>query len=302
MNSEQASTDHDIPVIEHATQRGNNDDEVRMAALAGDATALDTAIIWTPRFIIMFSLTLALGLSVESLITQAWSIRWFTGTWVFLVQIALVSAGWIALLVVSRSRWIRLGAVFGLVCAVFMAINIIIQAILIQPSNYLQAHVDVATCLALLGCYICLSIDRLPAGRWDAWFLGLTPITGVVLVALLYFLRPGRVFSDLENSITIAALFLSVLVWWMRPLCWKHAPGLTLLFGVAPFFLLVIYLVYVVNNSFNLFPVHVTLNASASFFTRETVFYFSQVPLLCLLLGAMRLIKSERIAGPGRPY
>src|SRR5216683_7963541 len=130
MNSEQASTDHDIPVIEHATQQGNNDEEVSMAAPAGDATALDTAIIWTPRFIVMFSLTLVLGLSVESLITQAWSIRWFTGTWVFLLHIALVSAGWIALLVISRSRWIRLGGVFGLVCAAFMAINIIIQAVL----------------------------------------------------------------------------------------------------------------------------------------------------------------------------
>src|SRR6266852_5950158 len=133
MNSEQASTDHDIPVIEHATQQGNN--EVGMAAPAGDGTTPDpdAAIIWTPRFIIMFSMTLVLGLSVESLITQAWSIRWFTGTWVFLLHIALVSAGWIALLVISRSRWIRLGGVFGLVCAAFIAINIIIQAILIQP-------------------------------------------------------------------------------------------------------------------------------------------------------------------------
>src|SRR6266849_6431683 len=295
MNSEQASTDHDIPVIEHATQQRNDGDEVRMAAPAGDAAALDTAIIWTPRFIIMFSLTLVLGLSVESLITQAWSIRWFTGTWVFLVHIALLSAGWIALLVISRSRWIRLGGVFGLVCAAFMAINIIIQALLIQPSNYLLAHVNVATCLALLGCYICLSIDRLPTGHWDAWFLGLTPITGVVLVALLYFLRPGRAFSDLENSITIAALFLSVLVWCMRPLCWKHAQGLTLLFGAAPFFLVVSYQVYIVNKSLNLFPLHVTLKAAASFFARETVFYFSQVPFLCPLRGAMRLARSEKI-------
>src|SRR5260370_7106053 len=203
MNSEQASIDHDIPVIEHATQQRNDGDEVRMAAPAGDAKALDTAIIWTPRFIIMFSLTLALGLSVESLITQAWSIRWFTGTWVFLAQIALVSAGWIALLAVSRSRWIRLGAAFGLVCAAFMAINIIIQAILIQPSHFLLAHVDVVTCLALLGCYICLSIDRLPTGPSYSCFLRLTTITLVSILALLFYLRPGRAFSVLERSVTI---------------------------------------------------------------------------------------------------
>ena len=64
----------------------------------------EARVIWTPRFIVLFAVTLALGLSLESLLTQAWAIRWFTGTWVFLGHSALVIAGWIILLMTSRSR------------------------------------------------------------------------------------------------------------------------------------------------------------------------------------------------------
>src|ERR1700724_1229193 len=118
MNSEQASTDPTVPVIQQAAQPGNNVSEAS-AFLLEQHNALDTVVspeeglvIWTPRFIILFAVTLVLGLSLESLLTQVWAIRWFTGTWVFLGHIALVSAGWVILLMTSRSRWIRFGAIF----------------------------------------------------------------------------------------------------------------------------------------------------------------------------------------------
>lgn len=299
MNSEQASTDPTVPLKDQAAQSGNNHtgelalSPVQDVGPDGGVLAEDTVVVWTPRFIIVFALTLVLGVSAESLFTQGWAIRWFTGTWIFLGHVALISVGWIALLTVTRSRWIGFGAVFGLICLVFITLNIVIQFIFPQPSSFILAHVNVATCLALLGCYICLSIDRLPAGRWDAWFLGLTPIIGIVLVVPFYLLRADRSFFGLENSITLVALILSVLVWWIRPACWRNAPGPTFLFGFVPFIMLILDLVYVSSNSFNFFPVRLTLHASASFFTRETVFFFSQVPLLCLLLGIMRLIKAE---------
>ena len=304
MNSEQASTDTDptVPLIEQAAQPEYNAREAPAFLLAQndeqDAVVLpeEAPVIWTPRFIILFAVTLALGLSLESLITQVWAIRWFTGTWVFLGHIALVSAGWITLLRVSRSRWVRFGAVFGLIFATFVAINIIIQAILFQPSNYLLAHVNVVTFLALAGCYICLTIDRLPVGRWDAWLLGLTPILGIVLLVPVYILKSDLSLAGLENSISVVALILSTLIWWVRPTCWRNAPGPTLLFGFVPLLLLILDAVYVSSGSFNFFPVYVTLNASATFATRQTVFFFSQVILLCLLLGVMRLIKSEKMA------
>jgi hypothetical protein len=301
MNSEQASTDPTPPLIEQAAQPENDTSEAPAFLLVQheeqNAVVLpeEALVIWTPRFIVLFAVTLALGLSLESLFTQAWAIRWFTGTWVFLGHTALVSAGWITLLKTSRSRWMRFGAIFGLICALFITLNIVIQAILFQPSNYLLAYVNVVTFLALPGCYICLTIDRLPMGRWDAWLLGLTPILGIVLLVPVYILRSDRSLSGLENSISVVALILSMLIWWMRPTCWKNAPCPTFLFGFVPILLLILDFVYVGSGSFNFFPVHVTLNASASFATRETVFFFSQVLLLCLLLGIMRLIKSEKI-------
>src|ERR1700719_271030 len=113
MNSDQASTDPTVPLIEQAAQPENNageapeylhvqDDEQNVVVLQEEAP-----VIWSPRFIILFAVTLVLGLSLESLLAQAWAIRWFTGTWVFLGQIALLSAGWITLLMTSRSRWMR---------------------------------------------------------------------------------------------------------------------------------------------------------------------------------------------------
>ncbi len=303
MNSEQASTDPTMPLLEQGAQPENNHTEDLALPLLQDETqdtlvpseSEQAPVIWTPRFIIIFAMTLAAGLGLESLLTQVWAIRWFTGTWVFLGHLALVSAGWITLLRVSRSRWIRFGAVFGLILVTFVAINIVIQAILIQPSSYLLAHVNVVTFLALPGCYICLTIDRLPMGRWDAWLLGLTPVLGIVLLIPLYILRSDRSLAGLENSISVVALLLSTLIWWMRPTCWRNAPGPTFLFGCVPFLLLLLDIAYVGSGSFNFFPVHVTLNASATFATREAVFFFSQVTLLCLLLGVMRLIRSEKL-------
>jgi hypothetical protein len=299
MNSEQAGTDPSAPLVEEAAQPENNAGAEQASALEQDggqkASILpeEEAVIWTPRFIVLFAAVLALGVSLESLLTQGWSIRWFSGTWVFLVHLALVAAGWIILLRGSRSRWMRFGAAFGLVFVAFVAINVILQEILFQPSSYLLAHVNVVTFLALAGCYLCLSIDSLPIGRWDSWLLGLLPVLGVVLLVPIFIVRSDRSLAGWENSISLVALILSVLMWWGRPACWKNMPGQTLLFGAVPLLFLLLDLVYVSSGSFNFFPVHVAQNAPATYTTRQTVFFFSQVVLLCLLLGQMRLAKSE---------
>lgn len=300
MSSEQARTDPTVPLIEQTAMPTNNADQ-ELAPLPAqdglqDAPVVpeEEAVIWTPRFMILFVVTLALGLSLDSLLTQGWAIRWFSGIWVFPAQLALVAAGWITLWRVSRSRWVRFGALFGLIFVAFVTINIILQAILFQPSNYLLAHVNVVTFLALAGCYICLTIDRLPLGRWDAWVLGLMPVLGVVLLVPVYILHSDRSLAGLENSIAVVALILSTLTWWIRPTCWKDAPGLTLLFGCVPLLLLLLDVIYVGSGSFNFFPVYVTQSATATYSSRQTVFFFSQVILLCLLLATMRLVQSEK--------
>ena len=300
MNSEQASTNPTVPIIEQAAQSEDNlthSGDSASHPVKHDASGEDP-VIWTPRFIVVFAVTLVLGVSLESLLTQGWAIRWYTGTWIFLAHIALVSASWITLLAVSRSLWIRAGAAFGLLCMAFITINIVIQALLGQPSGYLLAHINALTCLALLGSSICLTINLQPTSRWDAWLLGLMPIIGLVLLAPLYILRADRSIAGLENSVTIVSLILSILIWWIRPTCWRNAPGPTFLFGFVPLLLLLLDIVYVGNGSFNFFPVHVTLKAMATLSSRETVFFFSQALLLCILLGTIRLIKSEKIAEP----
>ena len=300
MSSEQASRDPIVPLIEQEASPANDADRepAPLPEQNGqhDAPVLreKKGVIWTPRFIILFAATLALGLSLESLLTQGWALRWFTGIWIFPGHLVLVSAGWIILLRVSRSRWMRLGAIFGLIFVAFVSINIILQVIMFQPSNYLLAHVNVVTFLALAGCSICLAIDRLPVGRWDAWVLGLTPVLGVVLLVPVYILRSDRSLAGLENSISVVALLLGTLIWWIRPTCWRNAPGPTLLFGSVPLLLLLLNIAYIGSGSYNFFPLHVTESASATFSSRQTVFFFSQVVLLCLLLAIMRLVQSEK--------
>ena len=300
MNPEQAGTNPLAPLIEQDTPPAHNANQEPSPLLEQnqpqDAPVLsqEKRVIWTPRFIVLFMFTLALGLSLESLLTQGWAIRWFTGTWVFIGHLLLVNAGWIIVLRVSRSRWMHLGAFFGLIFVVFVAINVILQEFLFQPSNYLLAHVNVVTFLALAGCSICLSVDRLPVERWDAWVLGLMPVLSVVLLIPLYLLRADRSMAAMENSISVVALIIGTLVWWIRPTCWRNMPGPTLLFGGVPLLLLLLDIIYVGNGSYNFFPVYVTENAPATFASRQTLFFFSQIVLLCLLLGITRLVQSEK--------
>lgn len=252
-----------------------------------------SVIIWTPRFIISFGLTLVLGLSVESVLTQGWLNKYYTGQWIFLAHVVLIGLCWLALTIVTHSRWIRTGALFGLIWTMFMIANILIQVILVDPTPQVLANVNVVTCLALLGCYICLTMDRIPFSRWDAWFLGLTPLLGIAAAAIPYFLAQDRSLFALENRIATIALVLSLLVWWLRPSCWKAAPAPTLLFGSAPAILLLLNVANVGFNAFNFFLSRVVLDTHFNLLTREPDFFYSQVTLLCLLLGAMRLNKSE---------
>ncbi len=251
-------------------------------------------IIWTPPFIILFTLTLVFGLGIESLLTQGWLNHYYKGQWVFQAHVIFICCCWLAILVVARSSWVRLGSIFGCIWALFMTANIIIHALNLNPS--LLAHVNAATCIALLGSYICLSIARTPFSHLDTWFFGLAPIAGILAVALIYFLTPAhaRSLSALENAIATVALVLSLLVWWIRPTSWKAQPGPTFLFGCVPAILLLLSIPGMGFNSSNYFLAHVVLHPISNLATSEPGFFFSQVALLCLLLGTMRILKGER--------
>ncbi len=252
-------------------------------------------VIWTPLFIVIFALMLAFGLSIESLLTQGWLDGSYTGQWVFQAHVIFICLGWLTLSILTRSSWIRIGSIFGCIWALFMTLNIIVSSIHTDLASRILTHVNAATCIALLGSYVCLSIDRTPFSRLDAWFFGLAPIVGSIGVALIYYFTPAnaRSLSTLESAIATIAIVLSLLVWWIRPTSWKTQPGPTFLFGSVPFLLLLLSIPSMGYNPSNYFLAHVVQHPISYLSTNEANFFFSQVALLCLLLGTMRLLFCE---------
>jgi len=294
------------PEIDHKNEPENSDsknttlnvEEMPQAVFVSSRPT----VIWTPSFIVIFALTLVTGLSAEGLLTEGWLSSFYTGQWIFQVHVILISLCWLAILVLARSSWIRIGSIFGCIWALFMTLNISITAILADSTSPVLVHVNAATCIALLGSYICLSINKTPLSRLDAWFFGLAPIIGSIAVALIYYLTPAhaRSLNILENAIATVALLLSLLVWWIRPTSWKVQPGPAFLFGSVPILLLLLGISnttgFVRFSMSNFFLTHVVLYPGP--LTDEAHFFYAQVALLCLLLGTMRVLQHERRAYP----
>jgi hypothetical protein len=247
-------------------------------------------IIWTPAFLLTFALTLVLGLSADSLFTQGWYSHLFGGQWIILAQVILATLGWLGLGIVTRSRWIRLGCIFGGIWAGFMVLNIFTYLAGIDSGAPVQSYINVATCMALLGAYIGLSIEGTLLTSWDTWLFFLVPILGAIGVTLTYFLTPQASILTVDNAIATAALIACCLFWWFRPSCWKKRPGPTFIFGLVPAILLAMALSNASMQSFFLLQV---ANPQAYPGANMNNFFFAQVILLCLLLGCMRIGKSE---------
>jgi hypothetical protein len=266
-------------------EQSNQDDDVQ-------GKALDAKIIWTPAFLLIFALTLVLGLSAASLFTQGWYASLFNTSGIILTQVALVALGWLCLGSTTRSRWVRIGSIFGGLGAAFMLLNIFLNLQGLDPNAPLQSYLNVATCMALLGAYSGLSIKNTFLSAWDTWLFLLVPILVAVGVTLTYYLTPQASILTTENALATAALIASCLFWWFRPSCWKSQPGPTFLFGLVPAILLAM---APINMSlYNLFLLQVTL-PGISVSNNVNNFFFAQIVQLCLLLGCMRLIKSENV-------
>ncbi|HYB00086.1 MAG TPA: hypothetical protein VED37_07690 [Ktedonobacteraceae bacterium] len=261
-----------------------------------DTNSSRIQIIWTPRFIISFALTLILGLSIASLLTQGWLDGFYSGLLIFQLYVIIICLGWLTLLIVTHSSWIRMGSIFGIICALFMTTHIIIFSLSSDLSLHVHALINAITCLSLLGSYICLSIDKTPSNYLDAWLFGLAPLIACIAVALIYFLTPPieRSLITLENAIAATALVLSILILWVRPALWKSQPGPTFLFGSVPLILLIRALSNKVFSPSNFFLAQVLGRPIPNLHTNESNFFFTQLSLLLLFLGIVRLIQAER--------
>jgi hypothetical protein len=233
-------------------------------------------VTWTPRFIVIFALTLIIGLSVASLLTQGMLNGYYPPQAVLLILVALALGGWIAVAILARSLWIRVGGIFGSIWAIFTGISLAISLLPIDPGSPILLHLSASTNSALLGSYLCLSIDRTPFYPWDGWFFRLAPILGGCAVAAIYFFFPtdATSFRNLESATITVTLILCILIWWARPSCWRSQPGLTFLFGMTPFILLLLTLPTLTDRE-------------------GQFFFFTQVALLSLLLGILRTVQGE---------
>jgi hypothetical protein len=282
-----AGTEHeqDAPEPAEETQKSGRNG-------AAEAAQPEEKIIWTPGFFLTFGLILVLGLSAESLFTLGWQNGILTSQWWFILLHVILNGGaWLVLGIVTRSRWIRLGCIFGGFWTLFMGLNIFTNVQGLDPNAPLQSYMNVAICMALLGAYLGLSIEGTLLTRWDAWLFLLVPILSACGVTLTYMLTPQASILTSENALAASALIACCLFWWLRPSCWRKWAGPTFIFGLDP----LIMLIAAASNSslHDFFLLHVT-NIHSNPRPETNNFFFAQVILLSLLLGCIRLIKSEK--------
>jgi hypothetical protein len=239
------------------------------------ASTSQADLIWTPRFIVLFVLTLVLGLSATSLLIQGYANHYFSGEGVLLVGCGLLFAAWLAIILVARSLWARLGGIFACGWALFVSINFVASLLNAPPGAAITTHATAASSLALFASYLCFSSNRIPLRRWDNWLLRLAPViaVGIVIVSYLVAPRGTRSLHGLETTLAVITLYLSIATWWLRPSCWKAQPGTTLLLGITPIFLLLTSTLYTITNGAS--------------------FSYLQIGFVFFLLGALRILQGE---------
>ncbi|GHO96790.1 hypothetical protein KSF_068380 [Reticulibacter mediterranei] len=238
-------------------------------------TSQRSTIIWTPSFIVIFALTLAAGLSLASLTTQGWDNRLYQPGWILLGNTAILGALWVAIVIRTRSLWVRIGGSFACLWVIFTAINFIAGLLSVDAGLSAIAYLNAATNIALLASYIVFSTNGVPFRGWDRWFFKIAPIIGGCLALTGFFFPPPLIglLPSLASTTAAAALYLAIAAWWLRPSCWKTQAGPAFFLGVAPTILLMLSIPHAFNGSSN--------------------FFFLQVSLLSSILGAMRLLQGE---------
>jgi hypothetical protein len=245
-------------------------------ASSASQPATHSLIIWTPRFIVIFLLVIVIGLSAASMLTRGSINAYYPAGWVLMAYTVVNLGSWISVSICARSSWVRLGAIFGCLWAILMGIAFAVTALPIDPDSIIQTHATVAASTALLGSFLCLSIARTSLRHWDRTFFSQVPITGTIAaIALFLITRTPTQHSYLlfEECVTTVELYACTAIWWLRSSCWQKQPGPTFLLGIAP----ILQLTFMRPS-----------NGDA-----ESFFFFSQVILLSILLGTLRILQRE---------
>ncbi|MBX5456917.1 MAG: hypothetical protein IRZ31_08455 [Thermogemmatispora sp.] len=274
---ERAAAQHERPTPpEQATCPETTPAEGPATAEADQRSEQGETVLWTPGFIVVFALTLGLGLSAECLLTNGWLAHFYSGNWPQLAHLAALLLLWLVLLVRGRTAWARLGAIFGCLWACFVGLNLLLNLrASSQPTAV--AYLNASGNLSLLGMYLCFATERARAPRWDTWFFALALLGGCGAVLTDYLLTDPdqRSLTTVADAIAALALWLALLIWWLRPACWRLHPGPTFLFGLFPLIILLLSIPGITNSFNNLF--------------------FVQVADLCLFLAGLRILQAQRV-------
>ncbi len=267
-------TQSDQDYSENAVQLDHTEEHSEQSPTPSTTDAL---VIWTPGFILLFAAILVVGLSGASMLTQGMVNGGLYPAGMVLCGYSVLLLGfWIALIRSTHVFWLRVGSIFGCVWSVFASIGFILSTLPLAPTAPILVHLSVATDSAFLAAFACLSVARTPFKRWDSWFFALgLPFAACVAILIYTFLPPPwHTISSLETVAALTLLGLGTLTWWLRPSCWRVQPGPTFLLGVAPLLQVLV--------------------AIPGLPTPGDQLFFSQVALLLLLLGILRLIQGER--------
>ncbi len=232
-------------------------------------------IIWTPAFITLFALVLAVGLSMTTVLIQGWLNGHYSDKAVLLAYMPLLFCLWLAVLLKAHSTWMRMGAIFACLWSLFLAGNFWPAMLSVDSQAVSVVQTNIAANSALLGAFLCFSLAYTPFRLWDTWFFKLLPALPLIVLgtSYLHHFKEIDVLLRVESLSIKLLLYLCSAVWLLRPSCWRSQPGPTFLFGLAPLTLLLFVLPNVVGG--------------------EQVFFFQQIFLLCMLLGAIRILQGE---------
>ncbi len=232
-------------------------------------------IIWTPAFITLFALVLAIGLSMTTVLIQGWLNGHYSDKAVLLAYIPLLFCLWLAVLIKAHSAWVRTGALLACLWSLFLAGNFWLAMLSVDSQAISVVQTNIAANSALLAAFLCFSLAYTPFRLWDTWFFRLLPVLPLIVLgtSYLHHFKEIDVLLRVESLSIKLLLYLCSAVWLLRPSCWRSQPGPTFLFGLAPLMLLLFVLRNVVGD--------------------EQVFFFQQIFLLCILLGAMRVLQGE---------
>lgn len=267
-------TDKQLPI---STNDMTAQQTVDQMSLTQPASIKEDGKIWTPAFILLFTILFGLGMSIASLLCYIWSnSQLYSVDKIGRAYLIVLLGVWLILIVRARSGGIRLGAAFGGIWALGMFGQFWLNSHGISPQDALMTEMRTASNSALLGSALCLSTGRTRLRRWDTIFLWLLPLLFCSYLAYSYLKAPGNVRSVLfiEGKIASLTIYLTIAVWWLRLGSWRGQMGPTFLFGLAALLALAADQVGNINTELSLFIL--------------------QLFFLCLILGAVRIIQGER--------